>query len=247
MQRLQRDNCLIKNIEDSGTIENLVKAPLAERWKEFFNLNFQINFLDSPSQSYILNYFDKKINLDLCKYFKINEEYEISCDLGKETQSLCNGLNYKTCSWYNYQFLVKKLSNELNPQELELFYKFWITGIGLRYTKKRIEEHLAKHLNENNIFSKDWFISADNLKDIYLKVPGADLESDLIKKYEAMLNNNSFDLVDKLEKLLRHYIKHFDISTPVPLKGAKEFRELVKTKDFDVILFNGVSLKPFDF
>jgi len=246
MQRRERDNNLISIIEKSSSIEEVIKTPLKARWKKFIDANFQINFLDPPSQSYILNYFDKKIGLDMCKYFCINESYDYSCKLGKESGASCTGLNYNSCNWYNYQFLIKRLSKELNPQELELFYNLWIKGISLRYTQKRIEEHLIKHLNESNIFSNDWFISADNLKNIYCKVNKVDLGSDLIKKYESLLMQNNFDVSDKLEKLLIHYIKHFDISTPPVLKSAQEFKEMIKKKDFSMDFFSGISMKPFD-
>ncbi|MDD4353642.1 MAG: hypothetical protein PHN56_04235 [Candidatus Nanoarchaeia archaeon] len=240
MDRLNRDKKLIENF----SIENLINTPWDNRWKRLFDLNPQINILDSPSQSYILNYFDKKIGLDMCQYFNINDNYKISCNLGKESQANCNGLNYNSCNWYNYQFLIDNLSKELNPNELNLFYELWITGISVRYTPKRIEKHLIKHLGENNILSNDWLVSAENLKKIYYKVKGTNCE--VIKKYEEIIGDKKFDTSVKLEKLLFHYIKHFDISTHPPLKNAKEFKELLENKDFNITFFDGVSLKPFD-
>jgi hypothetical protein len=121
--------------------------------------------------------------------------------------------------------LIKNLSEKLSIDELTLFYDLWIDKISLRYTPKGIEKHLIKHLNEDSIFSHDWLVSADNLKDIYFKVKNADLDSELIKKYESILNNEKFSAEAKLERLLSHYINYPDSSTPPAFESAQEFRK----------------------
>lgn len=236
---MNKDLELIKRLEES---ERDKKSVGLER---FLSNHPFIHVLDAPLQLYIFNHFNEKSCLGLCEHFNINEKYQKSCALGKNAEANCSGFNYKNCSWYNYSFLVKSLSKELSEKELRSFYSLWIAGIALRYTIKRIEGHLIKHLGEEDFLSNDWVVSADNLKDIYALVKGSKKDSEIIKKYESLLCGKIVSLHDKLEKLLIHYIKHFDISTPVPFKSAGEFREFLDNKDFSQISSHGVSFEPF--
>jgi hypothetical protein len=103
-------------------------------------------------------------------------------------------------------------------EKLRNYYDLWIDKIANNYTIERILSHLNKHLEEKITEYHAWITSADNLKDIYYKVKGADKEHFLIHKYEKILKEyeEPISVKDKLMRLLRHYMCHPDKATPPP-------------------------------
>lgn len=232
MNRRERDNESINYMKERNWsfIKDLKPN---DRLQTFMDLNRHLYFLDPPSTSYILENFNEEAGIEMCQYFHVKEDYTYSCSLGLEAMTICNGLFPEKCNWFNYQFLIDKLSKNLSKNELRAFYDIWVMGIGARYTVQRIDKHLNKHLKEDDIFSFDWFISADNLVDIYHKVQGVDNSAEIIMQYKSILKDNEFNLESKLEKLLIHYLNHFNVSTPPPFTDAEGLRNSIKTKEFD--------------
>ena len=86
---------------------------------------------------------------------------------------------------------------------------------------EKILSHLEKHLLEKNKNDIGWFASLENLYAIST-IKGISLNLDILDKYKKIIetnNNKEITISIKLERLLKHYIKHNNKET-VPLDSS---------------------------
>jgi hypothetical protein len=200
---------IIDKVRNSGLIHELNNRSKDGRLFEFYKY---YGYLDTPRLLYLLNNIKDEVDMGLCEYFSIDDDYTMKCSLGLESETNCTSLNHENCSW-------KKLGNfinELSEEDLGIVYDKWVGDIAVKYSVQRINAHLFKHLNEDKSDINKWLASAENLYNIHNKVKRVDKNSEIIRKYEKIIKHSNINIRIKLKRLLNHYRKHFYKATKPP-------------------------------
>jgi len=120
-------------------------------------------------------------------------------------------------------FLKKNWLNKDKKTDIEsnICFDLWTDKISNNYTPQRINTHLIKHFNEKEFGSLNWLASAENLINIYYKVKGlTEKDLEFVDEYKLIASEfkkiTNISVKDKLVRLLVHYMKHTNESTPPP-------------------------------
>ncbi len=86
--------------------------------------------------------------------------------------------------------------------ELTSYLDSWINKIAKQYSISCINQYLKKHLREDEKGTHEWMVLR-----IYQKVDGVSDESELIEKYEKLLDDYGIGVKEMFSRLLNYFDK----------------------------------------
>jgi hypothetical protein len=211
--------------ELDGIVSDIVKnpffmgdVPLHQKLLHLYGVHPWLAARGGPELDYVLY----KAGLT-CPYFSADpwadDPFKRYCDDGFKAPANCTGLRPDTCSWHGTRRWVGELKEFLSEEQLGTYYRMWTDRIASGYTPERIVKHLENHSREER--SREWYASTRNLVDIYERVEGADGKNPLFLEAKETLSGykETITTEQQLLRLLKHYRKHLDVSTKMPLRG----------------------------